>query len=52
MMDELIKYLEGLLEVKVSDLASTDEERYKLIGKLDLLYVIKQIDEKGYPDVT
>ena len=49
-MEELIRYLEEQYTISREDLLMGDEDRYMLIGQLELLAQIKDIYEKGYPN--
>ncbi len=49
-MEELITYLEKQYELSKEDLLMSDEDRYMLVGQLELLAQIKDIYEKGIPD--
>lgn len=49
MMDELIAYLEKVYELKVEDLAAEEFDRGALVGQHQMLDLIRQINEYGYP---
>ncbi len=49
-MEGLVEYLEELLTVSVKDLSLDNDERQRLIGKIELLEMIKVINEKGLPN--
>jgi len=49
-MEELIKYFEKELELKLSDLVMSDKDRWYKTGQVEMLEEIKEILEKGYPN--
>lgn len=50
-MEELIKYLEKTYQVTKEDLDLPDGDRFFLMGQLSMIDDIKEIYERGYPDI-
>lgn len=48
-VDDLIRYLEKDYELKPTDLLLNDEDRMILVGEINLLDKIKDLNEKGFP---
>ena len=49
LLSELIEYFEETLKLSISDLVMNDDDRMILVGQLQMLEQIKEINEKGFP---
>lgn len=50
MTEELITYLESIIQIHPDNLRDSAEDRHFLLGQLNVIDKIKDIAERGYPD--